>query len=187
MQHVTRRLFSVLLIFTLAACSQLPRTETATLLGMDGVPCVGEVENPPGAALETSDPALLKQAMGASEKGGVCAAKVFQIEKSVRVYRVWDSSKSYTQLGRWWALTKPVGPKDTYRKDYAICPSWSALDHLVACDIKPGTAIAMGPTQSAACEDGIYPKTGLNQVFIPNNAAVKQIFVENCRDEGVWP
>lgn len=187
MQANIHKLVSIVLLFTLAACSQLPRQENTPVRGLDGVACVGEVQNPPGKVIQITDPVLLKQAMGASEKGGVCAAKVFQIDQPVRVYRVWDSSKSYTQLGRWWALTKPVGPKDAYRKDYAICPSWSALDHLVACDIKPGTAIVMGPTQSAACEDGIYPKTGLNQVFIPNNPSAKQILVENCQDEGVWP
>lgn len=187
MNKNTGRLIAVAVSIALAACGHLPREERVTQTGVDGVACVGAIQNTPSGMAETDDPALLSQARAATGKGGICAGKVFTVREKVRVYRVWDASRQYTQMGRWWSLRKPEGPKDKYRHEYAICPSWSALDHLVSCEVTLGASIVIGTTQSAACEDGDYPKTSLNQVYIPNNAAQNLVLVNDCRDEGAWP
>ncbi len=187
MPKSANNLIVVVLSITLCACSGFSRHDAGIAVGIDGLACVGEIETPHVGLTETVDQALLDQALGASGKGGICAGKVFTVHKETRVYRVWDSSKSYTQLGRWWSLSKPEGPRATYRHEYAICPSWSALDHLVSCDVKPGTSIVIGTTQSATCDDGLYQKTSLNQVYIPIDSTTSNVLVENCRDDGVWP
>lgn len=175
------------LALLVAACGSLPSHERQAYIAVDGVACVGEIGALPDGLVEVINAQVLGQAQGASEKGGICAGKTFVVDRPVRAYRVWDSAKSYTQLGRWWSFARPEGPKDGYRHDYAICPSWSALDHLVACDIKPGATIAVGPTQSAACDEGVYAKTAANQVYVPNDTRADKVFVDNCRDEGAWP
>lgn len=171
----------------LAGCGGLARHDGAVVVGIDGLACVGELQSPPAGVVETVAPALLDQAQAASEKGGICAGKVFSVQRGVRVYRVWDSSKGYSRIGRWWSLNRPNESREAYRLNYAICPSWSALDHLVSCDVVPGSLIVIGTTQSAACEDGVHPKTPMNQVYLPNNPGQNQVLVENCRDEGAWP
>ena len=177
----------VLLFFGLTACTTLSRHEGKEGVGIDGVPCVGEIDKLPANMEETLEPILLQQAQAASEKGGICAGKVFTVQGEMRVYRIWDDSKNHTRFGRWWSLTRPQGSREEYRREYAICPSWSGLNRLTSCDIKAGTTVVIGTTQSAACKDTIYPKTSRNQIFIANNAAENRLLVENCRDEGVWP
>lgn len=156
--------------------------------GEDGVACVGA---PPAEVVGLSgaqDNALLGEAMAETDKGGLCAGRVMVAGEGVRVWRVWDGSKDYTRLGRWWSLERPSGPRDAYRAEYAICPSWSALDRLVSCTLVPGSKVAVGTTQSAACEDGaMLPKTASLQVFIPNDGRAGVFFVEACQDEGAWP
>ncbi len=171
----------------LAGCGGLARHESDVAKGIDGLACVGELPIPPAGVIAAVAPSLLDQARAASEKGGICTGKVFSVQRSVRVYRVWDSSKGHSRIGRWWSLDRPEGSRETYRQTYAICPSWSALDHLVSCDVVAGSLVVIGTTQSAACEDGVHPKTSMSQVYIPNNPAQGQLFVEDCRDEGAWP
>jgi hypothetical protein len=180
-------LASIVLLFGLSGCGGLSPVLRKAPLGVDGVRCVGRVATPSFAAQEVSDDALLAEALGASGKGGVCAGKVFIVQEELRVYRIWDSSRAYSVYGRWWSLTRPEGSREAYRADYAICPSWSALDRLTSCTIKPGTSIVIGPTQSAACDTGAYPKSAYNQVYIRNDAAKAQLLVTDCRDEGLWP
>ena len=101
MPKSANNLIVVVLSITLCACSGFSRHDAGTAVGIDGLACVGEIETPHVGVTETVDQALLDQALGASGKGGICAGKVFTVQGETRVYRVWDSSKSYTQLGRW--------------------------------------------------------------------------------------
>jgi hypothetical protein len=179
-------LVAVTLVFALSGCGGFSGIRRPPA-GVDGVRCVGRVASPPFAAKVVSDDALLAEALGASGKGGICAGKAFVVQEDVRVYRLWDSSRAWSVYGRWWSLTRPAGSRETYRSDYAICPAWSALDRLTSCTIKAGTVIVIGPTQSAACDTGGYPKSALNQVYIRNDAAKGQMLVADCHDEGLWP
>ncbi len=155
--------------------------------GVDGLACAGSVDPPAGAAVAASSFARLGEAQGASGRGGICAGRVFVLRHSVRAWRVWDSSRHASEPGRWWSLSRPAGSREAYRRDYAICDGWSALDRLVSCEMKAGTVIVVGTTQSADCEEGIYPKSGFNQVYLHTDAAAGGTLVENCRDEGAWP
>jgi hypothetical protein len=192
----------ILIVMFIAACATTPPKEdaqelpaeaarTQPLMGMDGVACVGELMATPQGFEELDEgdgAALLAQSIAPSGKGGLCAGEVFLTKESIKVYRVWNSSKEYTRLGRWWSLERPEGTRDEYRRAYAICRSWSALDRLVSCTIKPNTSVVIGVTQSATCEEpGEYDKTGAQQVYVPNDAAAGAVFVEDCVDEGEWP
>lgn len=178
------------LTLSLGACVSLrkpdPRAEPPPL-GIDGVACMlGQVNTLPEAT-QVNDDTLLALALGASLKGGICSGKTFQVNQALRVYRLWDAQVAESQFGSWWALTQPAGSRDAYRQEYAICPSWSALNRLTSCTIKLGTVIVIGTTQSVQCEDGSYGVSPSSQVFMKNNAAAGQLAVENCRDEGSWP
>lgn len=179
-----RRGVGVVALVVLSACSTLPQHEA----GIDGVACVGMVGTMPAGLAAASNDELMKQARLATDKGGVCTARVWVVQQPVKVYRVYDSSRSYSQFGRWWALSKPTGSRDVYRAEYGICPTWSGLDHLVSCTLKPNTQIVVGTTQSVDCGDAahtVYPKTANLQVYVPN--APNDVRVENCQDEGAWP
>lgn len=150
--------------------------------------CVGEVITPPAGMVAATDDALLASAIGAPGKGALCKGKVFVAEKPVTVYRVWDSSKSYTLYGRWWSFSLPVGPRDKYRLDNDICPEWSPLNIMSSCTIKAGTKVVVGPGQSAECSNGtMLPPSAVNQVYIPNDSKNNVLFVENCTAGTVWP
>jgi hypothetical protein len=186
MRFKSSLLATIVLSVGLTGCGGLS-TLRRIPVGVDGVRCRGRVATPSFAAKEASDDALLAEALGASGKGGVCAGKVFIVQEELRVYRLWDSGRASSVYGRWWALTRPEGSRDAYRADYAICPAWSALDRLTSCTIRPGTPIVLGPTQSATCPTGAYPKSAQTQVYVRNDAAKGEILVADCRDEGFWP
>ncbi len=157
--------------------------------------CVGDVITPPAGLVAATDDALLAKAIGAPGKGALCKGKVFQAEKAVTVYRVWDSSKSYTLYGGWWSFDLPKGPREQYRVDNDICPEWSPLNIMSSCTIKVGTKIVVGPGQSAQCTqatvppfpNNLLPASKVNQVYIPNDSRNNVLFVENCTPGTVWP
>ncbi|MFM2112266.1 MAG: hypothetical protein RLZZ271_926 [Pseudomonadota bacterium] len=178
----------------LAGCASVPDPGTQTSqpatppVGIDGVACVGQVPTAVAGLLPVTDAVLVAKAQMKTGAGGVCTAQAFKADAPVKVYRVFDGSKSWTAMGGWWALTKPQGPRDAYRELNAICPSWSALDQLVACEVKPGSSIVLGTTQSVDCPDGkTYPKTAEIQVYMANNSQANQLYVENCQQLGAWP
>ena len=185
--HLRTSVAAFILAISLAGCGGFTGIHRKAPVGIDGVRCVGRVAAPSFAAKEVSDEALLEEALGASGKGGVCAGKVLVVLQEVRVYRLWDSARAYSAYGRWWSVTRPEGSRDAYRADYAICPSWSALDRLISCMIKPGTEIVVGPTQSATCDTGAYPKTAQTQIYTRNDSAKGELLVADCRDAGLWP
>lgn len=186
MQRTLACFTAVVVSVVLTACGSFTRMEGAPV-GIDGVACVGTVGEPLAQAVSTSDTASLNEARAATDKGGVCAARAFVAQQPVKVYRVFDSSRGSSAMGRWWSLTKPEGPREKYRQDYAICAAWSALDRLTSCTIKPGAIVVIGTTQSVACEEGTYPKSANHQVYLQNDLAKGQLVVENCSDEGAWP
>ncbi len=154
---------------------------------VDGVACVGAVNPPPAGAKEVPDDELAKSAIDATGKGKLCTARIFEATAPIKVYRVWNSQKSYTEFGKWWSFAKPVGPVATYREQNAICPEWSDLDRLSVCEIKVGARFAAGPGQSATCASSSYEKSSVNQVFIPNDTRENKVFVDHCEQLGAWP
>ena len=131
---------------------------------------------------------LLADAIADTDSGKLCMGAVYRVETSFKVYRVWNSEKDYTQRGTWWSLDRPVGPRETYRRDNAICEDWSLLDRLVVCNIQVGAGFVMGPGQSVACKVGdSHPKSAVNQVYIANDGRNDRYFVESCEVLGAWP
>ena len=151
--------------------------------------CPGKIEAQDGLTA-VSDDALYKQALGEPTKGSLCTGQVFEAQKPVKVYRVWNKAKGYTKLGRWWSFSAPRGPIEAYRTQNAICPEWSDLDMVSECTLKVGARVVVGPGQSANCKAGSFPVSPTNQVFIPNETkdpANQKVFVEACSEGAPWP
>lgn len=187
--HTSKGCISVLILAGLAGCAAVTPPLEQAALGIDGIACVGRVATPPEGLVAADDKTLLLNALGSSGAGKLCDGKVFVAIRPVTVYRVWNSEKRYTLTGSWWSFTQPVGPVAKYREENAICPSWSSLNRMSACTIKVGTKIVAGPGQSADCaQDQIkYPKSAVNQVYIPNDARNNAVFVEDCTEGTDWP
>ncbi|WP_434631860.1 hypothetical protein [Chromobacterium sp. CV08] len=159
-------------------------------IGTTATGCVGSVLPPPDGMKAAQNPELLSKAIGAPGNGGLCEGAVYQqdaVAAGVVVYRVWDSAKPNSRLGRWWSFSKPQGTVAQYQAANAICPAWSQLDSVVRCQLKAGVQVAVGPGQSANCApDPSLPPSPVNQVYVPN-AGPDDIQVENCEDEGAFP
>ena len=153
--------------------------------------CVGSVSPPPAGLEPADDPTLLQSALGAPGDGKLCIGRVFVATAPVPVYRLWDSARPYTLLGRWWSLALPQGTRDDYRRANVICPGWSALDRVSACVLVPGTRVAIGPGQSARCDEGgtvtVLPASPVNQVYVANDARAGQVLVDACDAGTEWP
>lgn len=171
---------------TTPAAPQAADAAQAPVLGpLDGEACVGAIDAPPAAARGISDEALLREALDQSGKGKLCTGRVYEAVGPVTVYRVWHAARTYTEFGRWWSFSPPSGPAAAYREQNAICPEWSALDVVSVCTVKIGARFVVGPGQSARCEGGVaYPKSAVNQVYIPNDTRAGKVFVEGCRQVG---
>jgi hypothetical protein len=177
--------FRLLFLLFLGACSSAPVQEIS-LLPLDPEACVGQVPATVQGLAVVSNEGLIAAARGLNNKGGVCAAAVFNATEPLTVYRVYDS-KSGCPYGRWWSLSRPEGSREQYRSAYAICPEWGALDRLISCQLKPGSQIVLGTTQSMECKETAYPKSADIQVYIPNDSATKAIYIDNCVEEEAWP
>lgn len=175
------------LLAMLAGCTHALKSGTQTLIGVDGIACVGDIQVPRSGLFEVDDNALLKSVLAQSGKGQLCAGRVYEVTSPIAVYRAWDSTKQYTAYGRWWSFDRPHGPREQYQKDNAICPEWSGLDRVSSCTVKQGTKIVVGVGQSATCQNGAYEKSATNQVYIANDSRNNNIYVENCTDGVVWP
>ena len=171
----------------LAGCAALgPEPSPAPTTG-----CVGSVLAAPAGLESAEDAALLQSALGAPGDGKLCIGRVFVATAPVPVYRLWDSARPYTLLGRWWSLALPQGTRDDYRRANVICPGWSALDRVSACVLVPGTRVAIGPGQSARCDEGgtvtVLPASQVNQVYVANDARAGQVLVDACDAGTEWP
>ena len=116
------RSIAALLALLLAACANFTSSPISAERGIDGVMCVGRVNSATSGLFESINPVLLSTAQGPTDKGGVCAGKVFAATAPVVLYRVFDSSKPYTKYGGWWSLKHPGSSKAEYRAANAICP-----------------------------------------------------------------
>ena len=179
---------AVSIALVISGCAYLPRDSSAGENGIDGEACTGSVAITDPGLLETANPFLLTRAKLQKGKGGVCSAKVYAAVAPVVLYRVFDASKPHSKFGSWWSLKAPSGSKADYRAANAICKEWSALDRVISCEVRPGTQVVIGTTQSAECSDGsTYPQTAVNQVFVANDVKVGIVHVGACREENDWP
>ena len=178
-------LFLQLLAALFAGCATVPAPKAATAVP---TACLGDIAPVPPGAEEVEDGALLQAALGEAGQGKLCAGRAFAAKQALRVFRVWQEAKAYSEFGSWWSLSRPEGPREVYRRKNAICPEWSALDVLSVCEIKVGAHFVIGPGQSARCKDGSeYAPSPENQVYLPNDTRVQRVFVENCQRLGAWP
>ncbi|MES2938803.1 MAG: hypothetical protein V4864_14040 [Pseudomonadota bacterium] len=185
---INLRIVAISFSLVLSGCANLASHTGSGERGIDGVPCVGSVATSVEGLSEASNASLLVKAQMPTGKGGVCSAKVFSATAPVVLYRVFDASKPYTKFGGWWSLKRPGNSKPEYRAANAICPEWSNLDRLVSCEVRPGTQIVLGTTQSAECADGsTYSKTAETQVFVANDSRAGIIHVGACGEEANWP
>jgi hypothetical protein len=185
--HKIRPIASILSL-ALSGCANLANNAGSSERGIDGVTCVGHVSTLFEGLAEAGNSSLLAKAQMQTGKGGVCSAKVFSATAPVVLYRVFDASRPYTKFGGWWSLKRPGNSKLEYRAANAICPEWSNLDRLVSCEVRPGTQIVLGTTQSAECADGsTYSKTTELQVFVANDGRAGIIHVGACSEEANWP
>lgn len=177
---------ALLLMLTVSGCATVGGRGDA--VGIDGEACAGHLPEAMAGLVPADNPALLQQAQLASGKGGTCAAKVYSVQAPMVLYRVFDSSAPFSRLGKWWSAVRPTGTVEGYRAAFAICPQWSQLDRLVSCEVRPGTQVVIGTTQSVTCPDGsVFPKTAEPQVFVPNNGLDGIVHVGACKNEGTWP
>ncbi len=185
------RICTVVLALVISGCTHLPTSVTNEVKvdsGIDGVPCVGTIEIAAPGLVEFTSAPLMAQAQQPSGGGYLCSAKSFAFTQPVRVYRLIDSTQPYSKLGSFWSFDRPTGTRDDYRAKFAICRQWNQLDRLIVCDVRPGTAIVVGTTQSADCGQGfIYGKTAANQVFVPNDGLAGIVHTGACIDQGAWP
>lgn len=142
----------------------------------DNNQCLGSTEIN-GIAADRFDPiiddALLAQALGEPEKGGLCQGQVYESNSDVILYRAWNSTNPNSKLGSWWALHQPEGLVADYREDYEICYQWSPLDKLVQCTLEEGSKVVIGNGQSAKCSEYLsYATSAAQQVFIADADAV---------------
>ena len=135
-----------------AGCASVP--VRPAFVGPDGVACVMDGTHVPAQVAEVANAELLAAALGRTGEGRICAGQTYRVRAPLRIYRVWDGAKQNT-YGEWWALAPPRGDRDDYRRAYAVCPEWNALDRLAACTLKAGAQIVLGPGQSATCADQI--------------------------------
>ena len=179
---------SVWLLLALAGCSTVPTPPGRDSQGVDGLACKGDLAPVVPGLAESRSAVLLERAQMPSGKGGLCAAKVFAVTAPVTLYRVFDSARPHTKFGAWWSLKPPGGSREDYRVANAICPEWSPLDRVVSCELRPGTQLVLGTTQSAECRGGLaYAPSPELQVYVPNDVRVGVIHVGNCSAETPWP
>lgn len=148
--------------------------------------CVGRILPVPQGLVpvQAAPPA---QAMGAVDAGGLCQAQVYTVAQPVKVYRVWDAAKPYTQWGRWWSFAPPRGSKVDYRRDNAICTDWSPLTAVSECQLKVGSEVTVGTGQSVRCPDhSQLPQSAVNQVYVPNDASQQDLKVDACGPVQPW-
>lgn len=171
---------AALLLLLLPACAVAPpRGE----VGIDGIACAIADAPVPAALQARPELAVPRAAVGASGHGGICRGRVYEVREPVQIHRLWEARRR-DEIGTWWTFRVPTGSRAAYRADYAVCRAWNALDHAVTCTLKPGTLVVIGPGQSAVCGEKTYPKSPVNQVYVPADARDGSIPAEECSVRG---
>jgi hypothetical protein len=113
---------------------------------------------------------LKAEALGDPDKGGLCNAKVFRLDKPYTVFRAYGGSAGL--IGRWWGWTPPYydnGTKTNYPERYNMCPEWgNTMSDVASCHVNAGTLIVVGPGQGVKCDSIEYKQSTVNQVYIPD-------------------
>lgn len=177
-------------VLVLVACGGRGAQAPAPVIGPAAVgpACTGTIGAAPAGLAHVQDPDLLAQAVGEPGAGKLCLGAVYEVTAPVTVYRLWTADKAYTQIGGWWSFEEPTGTVEDYREANAICPEWNDLDRVSRCQVKIGAHLVVGPGQSATCDGGTgYAQSAVNQVFIPNDTRIDQVFVEDCTPGEPWP
>jgi hypothetical protein len=156
MKRYLKLMLLPLCAITLASCMTQNCTNPAKCINPPPVACKGNTTLPSSLKTlfkPTSNPALLKEAIGQPGSGGLCEGQVYEAVGSFSAYRLFNSFDAQrSKAGHWWTFEKPAGTYAKYRKDYNICPEWSPLDDIEKCEFTSGTQIVLGPGQSATCK-----------------------------------
>ncbi len=163
-----------------ANLNQLTETQSAgvDVEGVESAGCPGDTDLPNGLVGKLQPveaPELLRSALGEPEKGKLCQGQVYQAKADTQItlYRAWNSTNPYSQMGKWWAAHSPEGKVAQYRADYEICYQWSPLDKLTRCTLAAGAKVVIGTGQSAKCSEYLtYPASEAKQVYIENASEV---------------
>lgn len=167
--------------------------------GTQGLSCAEKVTLPPGFE-NSSDSALLADAVKSAGTGGLCCGQVAVASRAVTIYRAWtphyeDQSKqppgyhAAYQFGNWWSPTAPSASRATYRNQDDICAEYDSLTVYSQCDIRKGTTVVIGPGQSVKCDEStMIPQSSTLQIYIPNpkDREGTQGRLDSC-DTYVWP
>jgi len=150
--------------------------------------CVGNIQQVDGfRKLDFKDEELLRVASGQPGRGGLCIGEVFVVGKPLTVYRVWGRSKTNSDKGRWWSLEPPKGNLASWQALNDVCPEWNPADVVSKCELEKDTIVVLGTGQSATCNNGTFPPSPVNQLYIPNHLVVKgQDYVDKCQEIS-WP
>ena len=117
-------------------------------------------------------------------KGGVCVAEVFKITKpGLKIWRVFSKS-AQSRMGAWWSFDKSddhYKTRKAWRTDSGVCRDWNpAADGIFSCNLAKGDLIAVGPGQSAFCDDTSINAAVLDKTHYPPSKTV-QIFWNGWR------
>ncbi|WP_111977767.1 hypothetical protein [Algibacillus agarilyticus] len=149
--------------------------------------CIGSVGLPAhlkNSMVKAQDTTLLNNSIGEPNAGKLCQGQVYETTQAITLFRAWNSTNPNSQLGRWWAHSKPTGLVADYRQDYEICYQWSPLDVMSTCTLKAGVKVVLGTGQSAQCSEYLtYPVSDAQQIYIENASEL----LEKCETkQGVF-
>jgi hypothetical protein len=121
---------------------------------------------------------ILSHAIMKEGQGGISSGVLLKLNEEITVYRLWDGADKgineyggSNRIGAWWSADQPTGDTNGYRARNAVCKKWNELRWMAKCKLKPGTLIAVGPTQSAICsEQESYPANNTLQIYVDNTS-----------------
>ena len=144
---------------------------------------------PPPASSGRLDPVFAESVRAAAVRpaggGGLSDGCTYVVSTPVRVYRLFSASRPDQAKGNWWSFDHPYGTVDEYRARFAVCPAWNDLDRMVSCEIAAGAVVAIGPGQSAKCDDRTtLVQSKATQLYLPNPGDSTLL---RCSDPVAWP
>ena len=161
----------------LAACASAPPTGA---VGIDGIACALPDQTLPAALHLLPDAAMPRTTEGASGQGGICRGRIYETRVPLALHRLWEAERG-NELGHWWTLQPPAGGRADYRRAYAVCETWNALDRAVTCTLAPGARVVVGSGQSATCAEASYAKSSLAQVYVLPDPGSGVLPLADCR------